>query len=86
MSQERRPRAFIPAPWVHRAACAGTDPALWFPSEERRPHSHTDRARTICAGCGVRRECLDYALTTPEPDGIWGGLTPEERLKLKRAR
>ncbi|MEJ8645170.1 WhiB family transcriptional regulator [Streptomyces sp. MS1.HAVA.3] len=36
----------------------------------------------MCAGCPVRRACLDHALRTREPFGVWGGLTEEERHAL----
>lgn len=80
MSQERRPRAFIPAPWVDRAACAGTDPALWFPDTGE----HATQARAICAGCPVRTDCRDYAIAAEEQGGIWGGMGRDERLEWKR--
>ncbi len=40
------------------------------------------RAKSICAGCAVRHECLDYALRIREPHGIWGGLNEAERRPL----
>jgi WhiB family redox-sensing transcriptional regulator len=36
--------------------------------------------------CAVRRECLEYALTTKEPYGIWGGLTEVERRARQHGR
>ncbi len=32
----------------------------------------------MCAGCPVRRQCLEFAMRT-RPHGIWGGLTEVER-------
>ena len=43
-------------------------------------------ARGICAGCDVRQQCLDVAMSRNEKFGIWGGLTPDERKVLRRAR
>lgn len=37
------------------------------------------RAKSICAVCPVRRECLDFALKTQQAWGVWGGLTSAER-------
>nr|WP_308213010.1 WhiB family transcriptional regulator [Nocardia amikacinitolerans] len=31
----------------------------------------------------VREQCRDYALAADEPNGIWGGLTPRERVRPK---
>lgn len=36
--------------------------------------------------CGVKRECLDYAVSIREPHGIWGGLNEVERKPLLAQR
>jgi WhiB family redox-sensing transcriptional regulator len=36
-------------------------------------------AKAICQDCGVRQECLTYAIEIREPHGIWGGLNEVER-------
>lgn len=41
-------------------------------------------ARSICAGCPARRECLAIAMARNEKYGMWGGLTPAERQRLRR--
>ena len=51
---------------------------------ERR--AREEQAKSICADCGVRSECLAYALTTKEPYGIWGGLTELERKSIAQSR
>lgn len=38
-------------------------------------------AKAVCSACPVRRECLEYADLNNETEGIWGGLTPQERGK-----
>lgn len=43
-------------------------------------------ARRLCAGCPVRPACLEHAITNGETDGIWGGLTADERADLVRDR
>lgn len=40
-------------------------------------------AKSACAGCPIVKQCLDFALFADEGHGIWGGLTPNERRKLK---
>ena len=64
-----------------RRACAGQDTELFFPDRGGR----VSRARSICARCPVRVECLDYALDHFEV-GVWGGLTEEERRAERRRR
>lgn len=77
-------RVFPPPPgdWVQQAACGGAPVDIWFPDD---PHQATE-AKTACAACPVRNECLDYALDNRIQHGIWGGLTHEERRKLSRGR
>jgi WhiB family redox-sensing transcriptional regulator len=43
------------------------------------------KAQRICAGCGVRQQCLDFAMQNGEVHGVWGGTTPEERIRARRA-
>jgi len=42
-------------------------------------------ARTICSGCGVSKQCLEWAVRH-ESHGMWGGTTPLERKQLRRRR
>ena len=84
------PERYVPPPvirqrvqagaWLTRAACRGMDPELFFP-ERGEP---TEPAKAVCAGCPVRGECLDYALTNVERFGIWGGLSERERRAIRR--
>jgi WhiB family redox-sensing transcriptional regulator len=67
------------ARWRELAACRGTDLEVFFPGrgESAGP------ARQVCAGCPVRTQCLDYAITSQIAYGIWGGLTERERRALR---
>lgn len=74
-----------PEPWMQDAACAQTDPELFFPSKGEVPVA--DQARAVCAGCPVADQCLTFALRTEQRHGIWGGLTTRQRGELvKRQR
>ena len=44
------------------------------------------RALRICDGCQVRQQCLEFAMRTGESHGIWGGTTPDDRARARRAR
>lgn len=66
-------------PWMERAACTGKSEL--FHNEKSRIISR--RAKEICASCAVQKDCLDYALEN-EHIGIWGGLTGNERRRLRR--
>lgn len=64
--------------WRDGALCAQTDPDAFFPETGHDPLL----ARMVCAGCQVRSECLDYALSRGERYGVWGGLSERERRRL----
>ncbi len=76
--------------WQVRAACRGPQAAMFFPpsSFERKEDKaeREQRAKSICAGCSVRKDCLAYALRIREPHGIWGGLNESERRVLLTAK
>ena len=66
--------------WQEQALCAETDPEAFFPDKG----GSTREAKRICQACGVRDECLEYALEHDERFGIWGGLSERERRRLKK--
>jgi WhiB family transcriptional regulator, redox-sensing transcriptional regulator len=68
--------------WRDRAACLGTDTELYFPVST----AGAEQAKMLCQQCPVITQCLDWALTTGQHDGIWGGRTEDERRTLRRAR
>lgn len=66
--------------WVEQAACRGLNPDLWFPGQGDNVTYRT--AVTVCAGCPVQTECLDYAVSNRIRCGIWGGLGEHRRRSL----
>jgi WhiB family transcriptional regulator, redox-sensing transcriptional regulator len=66
--------------WVESAACAGTDPEIFFPAKDGLGAD----ARGVCRRCPVSNDCLAYALQSGEEFGIWGGLDRNERKNLRR--
>lgn len=69
--------------WLDQAACRGCDPDLWHPWGTDYK-SDTAPAVDVCRQCPVRLSCLDHAVRTREPDGIWGGLDPDQRRSYAR--
>ena len=66
--------------WQEQARCHQYDPELFFD-----PHRRTERrAKSICARCPVRSECLLFALEAHVEFGVWGGLNSKERRWLVR--
>jgi WhiB family transcriptional regulator, redox-sensing transcriptional regulator len=73
--------------WRAAGACLAADPDLFYPiAVGDAARTQVARALRICGDCQVRQQCLDFALRTGESHGIWGGTTPEDRVRTRRAR
>lgn len=77
--------------WQARARCRGRDATLFFApaaggelKEEKL--AREAMAKSICRECPVRAQCLEFALETREPYGIWGGLNELERRRMMAKR
>ena len=71
--------------WRDRAACLSEDPELFFPIGTTGPALlQVEQAKSVCARCPVRTDCLQWALDTGVDQGIWGGLSEDERRSFKR--
>lgn len=69
--------------WQADAACREHPEVTWFP---KRGESSAP-AKAVCERCLVRSECLAYGIeheVSGGADGVWGGLSPRERLSLRR--
>jgi WhiB family redox-sensing transcriptional regulator len=74
--------------WFAEAACKGMDTNLWFP-EADEPDSAGWRARAVCSGCPVNRQCFDWSNNSNpiiERFGIWGGKGERARRLFRRHR
>lgn len=76
--------------WQRRASCRGEDSVFFFAPAyfEKRGEKLAREAvaKRICATCPVIEPCLDYALATREPHGVWGGLNETERRTILKQR
>ena len=71
--------------WRSVASCRDTDPDLFFPVGTTGPAiDQIEAAKAVCRECEAKAPCLDFALTTNQDSGIWGGTSEEERRKLRR--
>jgi WhiB family redox-sensing transcriptional regulator len=68
--------------WREAAACSDRTDVDFFPVGD--DIGDIARAKAVCAGCPVADECLAFAIQTNQPEGIWGGTTAQERVKLRR--
>jgi WhiB family transcriptional regulator, redox-sensing transcriptional regulator len=72
------------AGWWSLAACLTADPELFFPISSSGPAlRQVARAKAICTRCEIQQACLGYALDAGPIQGVWGGMTEEER-RLRR--
>ena len=71
--------------WRGRSSCVDSDPEVFFPiGSTGAALDQIEAARRICTNCLVSHECLEFALATNQEAGIWGGMTEEERRKLRK--
>ena len=74
--------------WRDRAACAGMDSEVFFTEETGGLTGGLvvmvgESATEVCGRCPVAGECLEYAVETNQPFGIWGGKTELQRRRLR---
>jgi WhiB family transcriptional regulator, redox-sensing transcriptional regulator len=71
------------AGWQSAAVCRGHLDVFYPPgglSEAVEVRAAREaEAKALCACCPVARPCAAFALSLPEPYGIWGGMTERER-------
>ena len=71
--------------WRRDAECKDLDPNLFFPvGVTGAAVDQIETAKGICAGCPVRQECLEFAITSNQEFGVWGGTSEDERRVLRR--
>ncbi|GGV46159.1 hypothetical protein GCM10010245_72380 [Streptomyces spectabilis] len=72
--------------WRATAHCRNEDPELFFPNGTTGPWTlRIEQAKAACRRCPVADACLRYALNEGISDGIFGGLTEDERRSLRRS-
>lgn len=71
--------------WRHKAVCRDEDPEIWFPVGTSGPALLQIReAKAVCRRCPVSSECLEWAITSGQDSGVWGGMSEDERRAVKR--
>lgn len=71
--------------WRENASCRDTDPDLFFPVGSTGPAlEQIATAISVCDDCPSKKPCLDFALTTNQDSGVWGGTSEEDRRKIRR--
>lgn len=69
--------------WYADAACAYVpNPEVFFPTKGNAG----TQAKTICAGCPVQTDCIEFAVESGQTYGIWGGLNGKQLGRIRAAR
>lgn len=87
--QEERSLPWEEVVWMEESACRNRDPELFFTQgweSQEAAEVRAAKAKSICRGCLVMDQCLDYALARRISHGIWGGLDRPERVEMARLR
>ena len=77
----------LPGEWAERGACRGANTERFYAVDTTVQRDNPNKygsARRLCLACDVREECLEFALVHNEKYGMWGGLLPFERRRLRR--
>lgn len=78
--------------WMNEANCRDVGPSTFYDWEGQRQPRGAETlaaARSFCRECDVQSDCLAFALNNFSvwfDFGVWGGTTPEQRARLRRAR
>ena len=79
------------AGWREEAACRGAASDTFFPERydgalynKKETLRLSREAKEICASCGVVDECFAFAILSNQSEGVWGGVTANERAKYRR--
>lgn len=71
--------------WRNLALCKGKTTNDFYPEMGvKGAAKQVKEMKMFCRECPVILDCLDYALENDEQFGIWGGMTPKERSKIKK--
>lgn len=76
------PQIAIDMAWVTKAACSGSNNSIFFPAGG----AGVKLAKQYCMKCSVRNECLEYALLYRIEQGVWGGASERQRVKILKER
>jgi WhiB family transcriptional regulator, redox-sensing transcriptional regulator len=74
-----------PMPDLSTGACVGSAHADDWHADQHRDARLRAEAKSICNGCPVMLECRKYAMANPSLTGTWGGLTEQDRRRMRRA-
>ncbi len=69
--------------WRDKAGCLAHNPEMFFPIGASDIRA-TRAAKAVCGRCQVVTQCLNFATANSLREGVWGGLTEQERESARR--
>ena len=74
-------------PEFSNASCRGIGTEFYFTEDDKQPGSSPEMAmaKALCQNCPVLKECREWGIKHEE-FGIWGGLNPYDRRRVRRQR
>jgi WhiB family redox-sensing transcriptional regulator len=71
--------------WMEEGSCVYANTELFFPvGSSMKAIKQSNEAKAICNECPVKVACLEYAISSNQDSGVWGGTTEEERKSIRR--
>jgi WhiB family redox-sensing transcriptional regulator len=72
--------------WQAKALCRDYPPELFFDKAGNGRFVYEAAAKSICRECCVRSQCCDDAMVDKGRCGIWGGLSEQDRIRVRKER
>lgn len=78
-------------PWeFDNPSCANTDPSKYYKEDDTETLTPSDRReikeiKELCSTCEHLSDCAEWGIEK-ESFGIWGGMTVDERKRIRRRR
>jgi WhiB family redox-sensing transcriptional regulator len=77
---------WAPASWREAGSCRDSDPNLFYPlGRGSAAVEQAEEAKAFCRTCPSKEPCLEFALSTGQDLGVWGGMAADERRRLLRS-
>lgn len=70
--------------WQQFARCVDVPSEIFFDKADNGRFLYESEAKSICRRCSVQSCCADDALASKDRAGIWGGLSEQDRVRLRR--
>ncbi len=70
--------------WQEHARCVDCPTETFFDKTDNGKFLFEGEAKSICTRCCVQSRCVDDAMASKDRQGIWGGLTEQDRVRVRK--